>query len=82
MLHELDDLVLGLNDLHQLTWLIGVEEVFLLLVVLLQFVLEVVLNWLPRHIHVYARAEDVNATEAVLIDIKDHVLEEHGLTSA
>jgi hypothetical protein len=46
----------------------------------LHVLLYVVLHRSPRHVYLYAWAENEDTTEAVAIDVEYHVLEEHRLT--
>ena len=69
-------LVLRVNNSLQAFRVIMVEEYRLLFRMLHpHLLLDIVLYRLPGHIHVDGRAEDVDATAAVPVDIQDHVLE-------
>ena len=83
LLHPLDDLMLGVYDLvegfgvvvvkiDRLVW--GIRDLHLFLYV--------VLDGTPGRIYVYGGAHDIDATEAALVDIQDHVLKKNGLPRA
>ena len=80
LLLELDDLVLGLDDVLQGFGVVVVEVDGLLLGILhLHLLLDIQLHGVPGGIHVDARAEDVDPGEAVAVDVQDHVLEQDRL---
>ena len=79
-LHVLRKLVLGVDDLFQCARIVVVEIDGILVSLLhLHVFFFVLLHRLPGHVHIDGRTEDVNATEAIPVNIQDHVLEEDGL---
>ena len=77
---ELDDSVLGLDDVLQGFGVVLVEVDWLLLGAMhLHLLLGIQLHGTPGGIHVDAGAEDVGLGEAVAVDVQEHVLQQDGL---
>ena len=74
--------MLSVDDVQELPRLKGIEEVAFLTLILLDFMFQVFLHRVPRHVHINGGAEDVDSAEAAPVDVKNHVLKKDCLTTS